>query len=59
MEQLLTPEALAAVLGIKKRSVYILRARGGNLPPGIKIGRLLRFRPADVQAWLAKQPASA
>lgn len=59
MEHLLTPDDLAAVLGIQKRSIYVVRAQGGNLPPAIKLGRRLRFRPDDVLAWLANQPASS
>lgn len=59
MEHLLTPDDLAAVLGIKTRSLYVGRYMGRNLPPAIKVGRCLRFRPADVQAWLASQPASS
>lgn len=58
MEHLLPLEALAAILGVKKTTLYVRRAKDGNLPPAIKIGGRLRFRQADVQAWLAEQPAS-
>lgn len=59
MEHLLTPDDLAAVLGIQKRTIYVVRYMGGNLPPAIKLGRRLRFRPDDVEAWLANQPTSS
>ncbi|MBR7918266.1 helix-turn-helix domain-containing protein [Burkholderia vietnamiensis] len=58
MEKLLTVDDLAALLNIQKRSVYVARYTRGNLPPAIKIGGLLRFRPGDVETWLANQPAS-
>ncbi|WP_425195059.1 helix-turn-helix transcriptional regulator [Paraburkholderia phenazinium] len=59
MEKLLTADDLAALLNIQKRSVYVARYTRGNLPPAIKVGGLLRFRPSDVETWLANQPASA
>ncbi|AYQ86465.1 DNA-binding protein [Burkholderia gladioli] len=59
MEKLLTVDDLAALLNIQKRSVYVARYMRGNLPPAIKVGGLLRFRPSDVETWLANQPASA
>jgi excisionase family DNA binding protein len=59
MEKLLTVADLAALLNIQKRSVYVARYTHGNLPPAIKVGGFLRFRPSDVEAWLANQPASA
>jgi len=59
MEKLLTVDDLAALLNIQRRSVYVARYTHGNLPPAIKVGGLLRFRPSDVEAWLANQPASA
>ncbi|MCO1372486.1 helix-turn-helix domain-containing protein [Burkholderia multivorans] len=55
MEHLLTPKALAAVLGLAEQTIYNRHSNGGDLPICIKLGRLLRFRPADVEAWLAKQ----
>lgn len=59
MEKLLTVDDLATLLNIQKRSVYVARYTRGNLPPAIKVGGLLRFRPSDVETWLANQPASA
>nr|WP_144827174.1 helix-turn-helix domain-containing protein [Cupriavidus gilardii] len=55
MEQLLTPKALAAALGLAEQTIYNRHSNGGDLPACIKLGRLLRFRPTDVEAWLAKQ----
>ena len=55
MAPLLTTKALAATLGIAQQTIYNRLSSGGDLPPCIKLGRLLRFRPSDVEAWLAKQ----
>jgi excisionase family DNA binding protein len=47
---LITPAALATTFGVPVARVYEL-ARRGTLAP-IRIGRLLRFRPEDVDAFL-------
>ena len=60
MEALLSPKTLAVALGIAEQTIYNRHATGGDLPPVVKLGRLLRFRPADVQHWLnQKQQATA
>lgn len=55
MEQLLSPKALAAMLGLAEQTIYNRHSTGGDMPPVIKLGRLLRFRPADVEEWLERQ----
>ncbi|MBF3420851.1 helix-turn-helix transcriptional regulator [Burkholderia pseudomallei] len=55
MEHLLTPKALAAALGLAEQTIYNRHSSGGDLPPCIRLGRMLRFRPVDVEAWLAKK----
>jgi predicted DNA-binding transcriptional regulator AlpA len=52
MEQLLSPRNLADVLGISEQTIYNRHSTGGDLPPTIKLGRLIRFRPTDVESWL-------
>jgi len=52
VEQLLSPKALAALLGLAEQTIYNRHSLGGDLPPAIKLGRALRFRPTDVVAWL-------
>jgi len=52
VEQLLTPKTLATTLGLAEQTIYNRHSTGGDLPPVIKLGRLLRFRPADVEAWI-------
>lgn len=55
VEQLLTPKTLAITLGLAEQTIYNRHSTGGDLPPAIKLGRLLRFRPSDVEAWLKRQ----
>ena len=52
MKELLTPETLASLLGLSKQTIYNRHSTGGDLPPVTKLGRLLRFRVSDVEAWL-------
>jgi excisionase family DNA binding protein len=51
MEALMTPDAVAEVLGVPRATLYEWRYRREG-PPAIKIGRHLRYRPADVEAWI-------
>jgi predicted DNA-binding transcriptional regulator AlpA len=60
MQQLFSPQTLAAYLGLAPRTIYNRHSSGGDLPKAIKLGHLLRFRPDDVDAWLnAKRQATA
>ena len=59
MEQLLSPKTLATTLGLAEQTIYNRHSTGGDLPPAIKLGRLLRFRPSDVEAWLERQQQSS
>lgn len=51
-EQLLTAPAVARLLGLHPKTVYEL-SRQGTIP-SVKIGRALRFRSSDLEAWLAR-----
>ena len=59
MEQLLTPNALAAILSLAGQTIYNRHSTGGDLLVCIKLGRLLRFHPTDVETWLTSQKSSA
>lgn len=61
MTQLLSPRDLAQKLSLKEQTIYNRHSTGGSLPPCLKIGNRLRFRQADVDAWIAAQlePQSA
>lgn len=45
-------EELAAMLRLSKRSVWRLRSAGA-LPEPYRIGGLVRWRRADIDAWIA------
>ena len=52
MEQLLTPEMLCNITGLKLQTIYNRVCTGGDLPPAIRLGRSLRWRQADVDTWI-------
>ena len=49
-EKLLTPEQVAKRLQVTERTVYGWLRRGGL--PALKLGRLWRIRPEDLEAFL-------
>lgn len=49
---MLDVRAVAAMLDCSTRHVRRL-ADGGRMPPPIKLGCLIRWRRADIDAWLA------
>lgn len=51
--QYLTPKQAAEVLQISERTLYKLTKFAGL--PGLKIGRLVRYDPEDLAAWIAKR----
>lgn len=55
MDALINIEGLAKKLGISEPTIYRRRSKGYSLPPAIRIGRALRWRESDVNAWLADQ----
>jgi excisionase family DNA binding protein len=50
---LLTPDQLALRLGIARKTV-IVWAREGRVP-SIRVGRFVRFDPAEIDRWLERQ----
>lgn len=46
----LTVEDLAERLGVPAATIYRWRTNGTG-PPGLRVGRHLRFRIADVEEW--------
>ncbi|TKG67018.1 helix-turn-helix transcriptional regulator [Prauserella endophytica] len=52
-ERLLTVTDLAELLSVSKDTVYWLNKRGKG-PKRVRVGREVRYRPADVEAWLKK-----
>jgi excisionase family DNA binding protein len=55
--RLLTVQELAEILQVSVKTIYTWRYRGEG-PPGVVVGRHLRFRAADVVAWLDDRTSS-
>ena len=49
---LMTLGEVAEYLRVPKATIYAWRSRGEG-PSGLKVGRHVRFRPSDVEEWLA------
>ena len=58
MARLLTVRELAELLGVPVTTVYRWRHRGEG-PQPIRVGRFLRFDPADVNRWLEMRKAAS
>jgi excisionase family DNA binding protein len=56
-EPLLDIKELADRLGISRTAIYSLRNEGSG-PPFIRIGNRVRYRPSDVDTWLANNTQS-
>ena len=50
MRKLLTPEEVAAELGVSLRTVYTYRSDHGL--PSMQVGGVVRFDPARIEEWL-------
>lgn len=53
-QEFVSPEGLAALLALPVATVYGWRTKGVG-PRGIKVGRHVRYRRSDVDAWLEAQ----
>ncbi len=49
--RLLDPQTLCEMLGVPRSTLYGWRQTGDG-PPAIKVGRLLRYDPEDLERWL-------
>lgn len=54
MDQLMSPAQLAEYLAVPVTSLYQWRVHGVG-PRGIRVGRHVRYRRSDVEAWLNAQ----
>lgn len=52
---LLTPDQVAAALGLSHRTLAAWRSSGRNPLAWIKVGARVRYRRSDVDAWLESQ----
>jgi len=50
-DPLLSVEQLADMLGVPARTIHAWRYRR-KAPPGIRLGKHLRFRRSDVEQWI-------
>ena len=57
IEPVLTLSELAAHLSVSVQTLYDLRSKGRG-PRGFRVGRELRFRQSEVDAWLARLEAA-
>jgi excisionase family DNA binding protein len=53
-ERLATLDEVAAFLRMPRKTLYAWRAKGSG-PAGFRVGRHVRYRWADVAAWLEEQ----
>lgn len=52
-KQLLTPDEVAEMLQIARKTVVVM-TREGRIPC-IRLGRVLRFDPAEIDRWIDSQ----
>jgi excisionase family DNA binding protein len=52
--RLLSPQEVANFLGIPLGSLYQWRTKG-TAPRAVKVGRHIRFRQEDLDAWVERQ----
>jgi len=53
-DRLLSVKDLADYLGVPVATLYQWRYRREG-PPGFRVGRHIRYRPTDVEAWIEHQ----
>jgi hypothetical protein len=53
-DQLLTQDDLAPRIKVQTKTLEAWRYRGGG-PKFVRVGRLIRYRPSDVQEWLTSR----
>lgn len=58
-ERLLGPEAAAELLGVSPKTLAIWRSAGRYNLQFVKVGRLVRYRVSDIEAFLRSRTHSA
>jgi excisionase family DNA binding protein len=56
-EPSMTLSELAAFLSVSNQALYDLRSKGRG-PRGFRVGRQIRFRMSEVEAWIAGMEAA-
>jgi excisionase family DNA binding protein len=54
LNPLLSAQEVAEYLGVPVTTIYTWRHRSQG-PPGLRVGRHLRYRRCDVEAWIEHQ----
>lgn len=54
MDRMLKAQEVADGLGVPLTTLYSWRATGKG-PRGFRVGKYVRFKAADVEAWLERQ----
>ena len=56
--ELLNQSKVAKILGVTEKFLEARRCRGGGVP-FIRVGRLVRYRRSDIEAWLESRRVSS
>ena len=59
IDKLINPEEVASILGIKPETLGYWRCTGRYTLPYVKVGRLVMYRPSDVDAFIEKRTVTA
>ena len=54
LDRLLSAQEVAEYLGVPLATIYNWRHRSQG-PPGLRVGRHLRYRRRDLEAWIERQ----
>lgn len=55
MERLMTRKQVAEFLGVQPQTIARWKWAGKDGPPSITLGRSVRYRQSEVEAWLWKR----
>ena len=55
----LSPDEAAAYLGIKPQTLAVWRSAGRYDLPFVRVGRSIRYRVSDLEAWLVRRTATS
>ena len=54
-----TPKEAAAYLGMKAQTLAVWRTTGRYCLPFVRVGRSIRYRVSDLDAWMASRTATS
>lgn len=57
--KLLTPAEVADLLGVTEHTLSVWRSTGRYGLRYVKVGRTVKYKPADVEKWLEKNTVGA